>query len=165
MAKPDSVARNMASAPLPASSPVFETAAQPIKAENHTPFEVSSFKPYPKPTEYTNDDGSKSKRIGTAVLRITGTPIMFNASISLRTSIVKGAAGNQEQKTVVCSLPTTGKGFPRPVFETDDPTMTAALIHFRNDVARDFLSWRKNLTPTQRATVASGDSIGVEYAE
>lgn len=146
-------AKQMANAPLPE----VQTNALP-----RVPFQLLGFSADAKRTLNKNDDGSTSRRMARAKIGLAGTPIHFSASIYIREQIEKTASGTQLQRRTYCSMPSTGKNFPRPVFETDDTRMADAITAFRREVVDAYRKWQHEQTGTTKPAASRDDGF-VEY--
>ncbi len=101
-----------------------------------------------KSESFENEDGTKTRRVAWALFRIGDTDLSFDASVY---EVTPKGGGKPE---FYCGMPSTGKGFPRPVFKTDDPATQAAYDAFRVDVVTEYGKWRR----AQRATGAISEA-------
>lgn len=119
-------------------------------------FGTPVFKPVGKLKEYPNEDGSVTVRLADALIPIGNSGIVFRTRIYRQSRIV--ATGTNQGKREVetyCALPSTGKGFPQPVFHTDDPNVQSQLDAWRYGIAQQFKAWRLATSGNSKITVSA----------
>ena len=114
-------------------------------------FTVLGFKLPNKTTVFKNDDGTETTKLAIVNLKLTQIGISFKAAIY--SAIKADAAGRYEE--IYMSLPSSGKGFPRPVFEADDPDTQTALDTWRQETVEAYVKWANSLKTVAGATVAA----------
>lgn len=123
------------------------------------PFILGAFKMNGKVKDYPNEDGSVTRKLATATVTLGESAITFGVSIyqTVRTVVIDGA--NKVRRETYCSLPSTGKGFPRPVFETDDPRTERAITDWRVSTAAAYREWATKIN------AGSPDAAGRKHGE
>jgi len=107
------------------------------------PFVCLGFKlPNGKVNPFKNEDGSITKRLAYALMQIKGSEIHFNASIY-------ETEGGQNPG-IYCAMPSSGKGFPRPVFVTDHPATQNAYETWRDSIVDSYFAWEAKLSDGDR---------------
>lgn len=154
----------MANAPLVSTPESAAAIAALVEDAPLVPFIATGFKINGKPKDYPNEDGGVVRKIGMATVAIANSGITFVCGIYTETKRVKDAEGTKLQRRTYMSLPSTGKGFPRQVFETDDPHTANGMIEFRNRTAREYHAWAKDLNKGKPQVASIGNADGmVEY--
>jgi hypothetical protein len=168
-------ARTMAAAPLQTMQAAIETAviAQKLDEQARTlapvklPFELVAFKLNGKAKDYPSDDDPTviSRKVAIAQVRLANSGITFKANVyRTRYTAIKNDAGLIKVTTRV-TLPTTGKGFPMAVFETDDSREQRAIDEFRAKLAADFKVWLAALEGGKAAVNAKGTNHADEIVD
>lgn len=126
------IATQMASAPL--ADKGDKRKANPL----HQQFKLESFQLPNKASQFKNDDGTITERLAYAHLRLLPSGMPFTASVYL----AKKLNGDEE---LYLAMPSTGKGFPRPVFVPDTPTLQAHYDTWRFELAQRYEAWEAEL--------------------
>lgn len=171
--KKGDTAREMASAPLPTDTAVpvvppaavagndirtamesaiiadmVEKQAETLTTAKALPFTFSgTFKLNGKAKDYTNDDGSTSRKVAFAIMRIGDSAFTFDAAINVVSTLVtSGEHKGKTRREFTCKFPNKGKneGY-KPLFETDNPVAERELAILRVAVTNDYRAWAKTL--------------------
>lgn len=107
------------------------------------PFTITGWKLNGKAQDFpsTDDPSVVSRKVALATVAIAGTALTFTAAIY---RVTHGKIKNDKGQTKVVTrmtLPSTGKGFPVPVFNTDDPRTERALAEFRAAGVASYKAW------------------------
>jgi hypothetical protein len=140
------IARQMAAAG--ASKPKADTGGKPKGGVLSKVFCLQGFKLPSKSDTYKNDDGTSTRRLAYALVKLADTEMHFNASVYEVTE----KTGETE---VYCGMPSSGKRFPRPVFVTDDASTQQQYDAWRVEVATSYLAWEAALAKSGSAPVAT----------
>lgn len=102
------------------------------------PFQVVTFELPDKGKESfpPNEQGQVISRVARAIVRIAGSEICFTAWISEVTQATTG-----EYLGHRASLPSSGKGFPRPVFVGNDSATKQALSDWKDSLVDQYFAW------------------------
>lgn len=145
--------REMAAAPLSTvATPFVEKApkADKLKADKgerknllSAVFGQIAFKLPNKAEAFKNDDGTTTKRLAHALIQLAACPsFTLRASVYERTT--SNADGSQDVETYL-AMPSSGKGFPKPVFECDDAATQQAYDEWRLQGAQAYEAWAAKL--------------------
>ena len=107
------------------------------------PFLLRGFKlPGGTVNPFTNEDGSTTKRLAYALMQVRGSEFHFSASV-YETTVGQNPG-------VYCAMPSSGKGFPRPVFVTDDPATQNAYDGWKETIIDAYFAWEAKLQSGDR---------------
>lgn len=112
-------------------------------------FCLQGFKLPNKSDAFKNDDGTSTRRLAYALVKLAESEMHFSASIYEVTQ----KNGDTE---VYCGMPSSGKGFPRPVFVTDDAATQQQYDAWRVEVATSYLVWEAELAKSGISQKATG---------
>jgi hypothetical protein len=111
-------------------------------------FKLTSFQLPNKSASFKNDDGTITERLAYAHLKLIPSGMPFRASVYL----AKRIDGTEE---VYLAMPSSGKGFPQPVFNPDTPALQSHYDSWRYDMALAYEKWAATLTTAPIASTAA----------
>lgn len=142
---------------------LHSAAAAPIdKASKKKPdnpvaklFTLGGFRLPNKRTVFVNDDKTETVKLAYVDLTLNG---LFKITGSIYSAMRSDAAGRFEE--IYLSMPSSGKGFPRPVFEALDPDTQAHYDGWRTDIAEQYIKWAASLAKSAKKGERPAQSTG-----
>lgn len=122
-------------------------------------FTAWSFKLPTKRSVFTNDDKSETEKLAYVTFKVGGME-----SFTMRASIYESRKLNGDCELYL-AMPTSGKGFPQPIFSAEDSQTQVHYDAFKLHIAQAYETWEAALKAEGKATgaVAGGASRIVRH--
>ena len=99
---------------------------------------------------FTNDDKSETEKLAYVTFKLA---LPDGLHQTMRASIYESRKLNGDCELYL-AMPTSGKGFPQPIFTAEDPQTQAVYDAFRLQVAQDYERWEADLKKEGKTTGA-----------
>lgn len=129
-----------------------EAAKSDRKQEKVNPFlrifTAWAFKLPTKRSVFTNDDKSETEKLAYVTFKVGGLE-----GFTMRASIYESRKVNGDCELYL-AMPTSGKGFPQPIFSAEDSQTQAQYDAFKLHIAQAYEAWEASLKAEGKATGA-----------